>query len=144
MVPTAPVPRSRVPPAAVRPLVRRWFEAHWVPTDGAFSRRKSAHEKRHGTVVDLVLLYDHFIRHGLGADDVAPDVIAFAHALQSMFGVRVVSLTKNRWVGTVKRAVTVRPRGDGLPPRREGGAAAVVGGGPGLFEEFRRRVPSAP
>ena len=137
---------SLAPHSSLRPLVRRWFEAHWVPTDGSFSRRKSAHDKQHATVTDMRAPYHHFIRHALGASDPVPDLYAFACTLQRMFGVRILCLTNNPWVGTVKRAVAVRPRGahEGCPLAGRGeevvAPAAFVGAG--LFEEFRRVPPS--
>jgi len=133
--------------------VTTWFDEHFVLTDGAFRKSKSAHEKRFMTVTNLETLYEHYTFHALSAGAEILNKLTFAYILQTKHGVHF-KFVKNMWVGAIKRAANVRPKrpsGDTLLACRhlqtqaraiqaaDPAAATALDLKPALFEEFRFR-----
>ena len=89
--------------------VREWFTGHFEVTDGRFDRGKSSLQKRCRTVTNLEMVYQHFCVHMLTSGREPPAKMEFAHILQRVTGL-TCRFVKNAWVGTIKRALNVRPK----------------------------------
>jgi hypothetical protein len=96
-------------------VIVKWFDQHFQLTDGAFTKTKSAHEKRFMTVINLETLFEHYRITALTMGYHIPDKFSFAYTLQTKRGVRY-KFCKNRWVGAIKRAANVCAKKDSGGP----------------------------
>ena len=89
-------------------LISEWFHAHWLRTDGRFSRRNSFAYNANSVVVNAELLWNHdrYYLHATGRSAFVPTKASFFNAL--VRGGIELKHVKNKYVGSIRLAAAVR------------------------------------
>ena len=89
-------------------LVSEWFHAHWLRTDGKFSKRNTFAYNANCVVVNAELLWNHYqyYLHATGRSAFVPSKASFFNALRG--GGIELKHVKNAYVGSIRLAAAVR------------------------------------